>query len=65
MEWFNGEDATFTQRSDKFFVGLKFTFDANTDDAYPGEAKWAAMPNAVGFSAKVPKGNTAGIGPTG
>lgn len=54
-----GEDPTFTQRTDKFFAGLKFTFDAKTDDPYPGEPKWAAMANTTGFSAKVPKGNTA------
>lgn len=54
-----GDDATFTQRADKFFGGLKFTFDPQTDDPYSGEPKWVAVPNAVGFSAKVPKGNTA------
>jgi hypothetical protein len=54
-----GEDATFTQRADKFTAGLAFTFDPKADDPYPGEAKWEAMANTVGFGCKVPKGNTA------
>ena len=54
-----GDDATFTQRADKFFAGLKFTFDPQSDDPYAGDPKWASVPNAVGFTAKVPKGNTA------
>jgi hypothetical protein len=54
-----GQDATFTQRADKFTAGLSFTFDPKSDDPYPGEAKWAAMPDTAGFSCKVPKGKTA------
>lgn len=54
-----GEDATYTQRADKFAAGLKFTFDAKSDDPYPGEGKWAALADTAGFSCKVPKGKTA------
>lgn len=54
-----GDDPTFTQRTDKFVSGLKFTFDAKNDDPYAGEAKWTAMSNTTGFSAKVPTGKTA------
>jgi hypothetical protein len=52
------EDATVTQRADKFTAGLKFTFDPKHDDPYAGEPEWAAMPNTVGFSAKMPRGHT-------
>ncbi len=53
-----GEDATVTQRADKFTAGLKFTFDPKNDDPYAGDPKWAAMPNTTAFTAKVPKGST-------
>lgn len=52
------EDASVTQRADKFIAGLRFTFDPKHDDPYPGEPEWATMPNTVGFSAKLPRGQT-------
>lgn len=53
-----GEDATVTQRADKFTAGLKFTFDPKNDDPYASDPKWATMPNTTAFTATVPKGNT-------
>ena len=47
----NGDDATFTQRTDKFLDALKFTFDPANDDPYAGEPDWVSVPSAAGFSA--------------